>query len=238
MEHIVAVAEPGPAYALDPALVLKHGQEIGHDLAGMAVVGEPVDHRHSGMFGECSQLGMIVGADHDRVDIARQDARRVRDRLAAPELHRSRVHNDGRAAKLAHGHVEGDARARRIFLEDHRQHVAFERLVDVRLALWPARARQLSTARIVEHRPKRVRPGIREIEKVAYHSSVPKPRIPRSHRACRNTVSEDSSRRNFDFAQSFLRMRGFEIMRLRAACSCARLPRASRRTRRYGFPRC
>ena len=67
--------------------MLDHGQQISNDLAGMRQVGQPVDHRHRGMGGEFLDLGMIVGADHNRIDHAAQNPGGICNRLAAPQLH-------------------------------------------------------------------------------------------------------------------------------------------------------
>ena len=70
------------------------------DLAGMAFVGQPVDDRHGGVLGQLEQGLVLVGADHDGVDVARQHARRVGDGLAAAELQVGVVerHASGRRA--------------------------------------------------------------------------------------------------------------------------------------------
>ena len=97
------------------------GHDIGHDLARMRAPRQAVDHRHRGM---ARQLGNVVGverADHDGVDIARQHARGIGERLAAAELHFLRGQQDGVAAELPHGDFEGDPRARRRLFENHRQ---------------------------------------------------------------------------------------------------------------------
>ncbi len=66
---------------------------------------------------------MRVGADHDGVGITRQHARRVGNAFAAAELQVVLVQGNGLAAKLAHGDVERDARARRRFLENQHEDV-------------------------------------------------------------------------------------------------------------------
>jgi hypothetical protein len=63
------------------------GHDIGHDLAGMGAVRQPVDDRHGGVFGQFEQHVLLEGADHDEVDIARQHAGGVGDGLAMAELH-------------------------------------------------------------------------------------------------------------------------------------------------------
>src|SRR4029077_17122366 len=78
---------------------------------------------------ELVQLARLVGADHDRVDIARQHARGVGHGLAAPELTVGGVEKDRVAAEMAHRHLEGYAGPRRRLLEDHRQGLAGERPV-------------------------------------------------------------------------------------------------------------
>ena len=132
MQHIVAVAGPGDGLAVDRAAMLLEGHDVGHELAGMGVVGQPVDDRHGGVLGQFEQPLMRGGADHDRIDIARQHLGRVGDGLGAAELHFGAGQHDGLAAELAHADVEGDARARRRLVEDHRQHLAVERLACAR----------------------------------------------------------------------------------------------------------
>ncbi len=72
---------------------------------------------------------MIENADHDRVDVAREHARGVGDGLAAAELHFLTGQHHDVAAELAHRDIEGDARASRGLVEDHRQRLAGKRPV-------------------------------------------------------------------------------------------------------------
>ena len=107
--------------------MLLEGHHVGHHLARMRTPGQAVDHRDSGV---ARQLGERLGverADHDGVDVTRQHARGVGQRLAAAELHFLGRQQNGVAAELAHGDLERDAGARRRPLEDHRQGLAGER---------------------------------------------------------------------------------------------------------------
>ena len=63
-----------------------HREQVGEQLAGMQQVGQAVDDRHGGEPRQLLDVGLREGADHDAVDVARQHARRVADRLAAAEL--------------------------------------------------------------------------------------------------------------------------------------------------------
>ena len=52
-------------------------------LARVQEVGEAVDDRHGRVLRQLLDLGVREGANHDPVDVAREHARRVGDRLAA-----------------------------------------------------------------------------------------------------------------------------------------------------------
>src|SRR5258708_6258226 len=107
------------------------GPQVRHDLAGVRAPRQPVDDGHGGMRRKLQQCIMVEDADHDRIDVTRQHARGIGDGLAAAELHfRTRQH-DGLAAELTHADVERHPRSGRWPLENHRQCLAFERLVDL-----------------------------------------------------------------------------------------------------------
>ena len=127
-QHVVGVADPGDLGALDRAAMLFEGLDVGHHLAGMGAARQPVDHRHVRGAGEIEQIVMVEDADHDRIDIAAHDAGGVGQRLLAGELHLVARQEHRLAAELAHADIEADAGARRLLLEDHRQHLVREQL--------------------------------------------------------------------------------------------------------------
>ena len=60
--------------------------DVGHDLAGMRLVGEAVDHRNGRVIRQFAEVVMRLGADHDGIDIARQNPRRIGNGFAAAQV--------------------------------------------------------------------------------------------------------------------------------------------------------
>ena len=105
-KDIVAVAGPDHLAPADRAAMLFEGHDIGHDLAGMGAVGQPVDHRNRRMFGHLQKRRLLEGADHDHVHIARQHAGRIGNGLAMAKLHVRPGQDHGLPAHLAHPDIE------------------------------------------------------------------------------------------------------------------------------------
>ena len=97
----------------------------------MQQIGQPVDHGHVGVLRELLDVLVREGADHDAVDVARQHARRVGDRLAAAELHVARREEQRVSAELERADLERDARSRARLHEDHGERLSGERLLVV-----------------------------------------------------------------------------------------------------------
>ena len=93
---VVAVADVGEPQAGEVAEALAQGQQVGERLAGMVERGQRVDHRHLGLLGQLGDGLVRAGADHDRVDVAREDPGGVADRLAAGELQLVAAQDDRR----------------------------------------------------------------------------------------------------------------------------------------------
>src|SRR3546814_6499840 len=100
MQYVMAVAPPCPLQAWQRLSVFYDLQHVRHDLAGMLQVRQAVDDGNGGIARQFLNLGVIIRADHDFVDIAGKDSRRVCYRLSAPKLHGTAVHDDACAAKL------------------------------------------------------------------------------------------------------------------------------------------
>ena len=66
-------------------------------------------HGDVGRAGELFQVPVVEGADHDGVDVAGQDAARVRRRLAFADLDLLGAQVERVAAELVHPYLEGDA---------------------------------------------------------------------------------------------------------------------------------
>jgi len=83
---VVAVADVGEAQPVELAEALAQGEQVGERLAGVVQRGERVDDRHLGPGRQLGDVLVGAGADHDRVEVAGEDAAGVADRLAAREL--------------------------------------------------------------------------------------------------------------------------------------------------------
>lgn len=125
---VVAVADVGEPQALELAEALAHRQQVGERLAGMVQRGQPVDHRHLRRLGQPRDGLVGAGADHDRVDVAGEDAGGVANRLAARELHLIAAEDDRVRAQLGDPDLEADPRPRRGLLEDEGDAAAGERI--------------------------------------------------------------------------------------------------------------
>mgnify|MGYP007034008736 CR=1 FL=1 len=171
----------GPALGGWRSTVLQPGQrlamfdqrlQIGHDLARMRPVGQAVDHRHARIVRQFLDLGVIVGADHDRIDHPAKHAGGIGNRFPASDLGCPRIHDQRRSAQLTHRHVERDAGAGAVLFKDHRQHAVLERGVGIDPALCTTRPRGLARDRIVQNCGEPVAPRIGQFKKVLYHHAA------------------------------------------------------------------
>ena len=96
---------------------------------GCVILVRPLITGIDGVLGKFRHHGMVEGADHDGIHIAREDPGGVGDALAAAELHLLAGEHQGLAAELAHADIEGDAGAGGGLVEHHRQDLALERAV-------------------------------------------------------------------------------------------------------------
>ena len=132
----------------------------------MGAVGKAIDHGHGGVLGKLGQGFVLVGADHDGVDVARQHLGRIGYGFAAADLQVGVVERERLAAELAHGDVERHARARRGLLEDQHQHGIGDAL---RTQLGGhALARLLHGARHVDDAPQGAGVDAVEVEKMPW----------------------------------------------------------------------
>ena len=102
---------------------------VGHiadHLGGMVVIGETIEDRHFGVFGEFGDGGMLEGAAEDRIAHAREDFGGVVHGFAHAEVNFTRLEVERVPAQFGHGDFEGNAGAGGGFFEDHRQRGAFE----------------------------------------------------------------------------------------------------------------
>src|SRR5499433_2706699 len=167
-KNVVGVTGPGHGLAANGSAVLLERHHIGEHLAWMRATCETVDDRHGRVPRELGQHVMIERAHHDDVDVAREDPRRVGDGLPSPELHLLAGQQDGRAPELAHGDVEGYARAGRRLVEDHGKRAPLER---ARAAI----AARFHGAARLDHPTQLLRGDVDEIEEVAaFHLAAPR----------------------------------------------------------------
>jgi len=132
VRHVVPVAHPRDPLALPAAQRLAHREQVRQDLTRVRQVGEPVDHGDRRMTGELQHFVVVEGADHDTVDVARQHAGGVRDRLTPAQLDVAGREKQRLAAQLVGTHLERHPRASARLGEDHGERLPRERRLAVR----------------------------------------------------------------------------------------------------------
>ena len=70
IQHIIAITKPRKLKTGQSFSMLHHGQKVGNDLAGMRQISQAVDDGHAGVMCQFRNLVMVIGADHDGIDIA------------------------------------------------------------------------------------------------------------------------------------------------------------------------
>ena len=109
--------------------MLADGHQVRQNLAGMAEVGQTVDDRDRAVLRQVLDLLLCIGADHDAVQIAGQNARGILHRLAAADLQVTVGQEQRLTAELIHAGFEGDAGAGGGLLEDHAEALALQMAV-------------------------------------------------------------------------------------------------------------
>ena len=130
VRHVVAVADIDHFEVAEvAALMLLDCQQIRQDLARMQQVCQRIDDRDARPFRKLLHAVMAERADHDAVEVARQHARRILDRLAAAELQIAVREEQRLPAELVHARFKRNTRARRGLLENHAERLALEDVV-------------------------------------------------------------------------------------------------------------
>ncbi len=123
------------------------------------------------MFGHFQKRRLVEGAQHDEVDIPRQNARGVGNRFTVTKLHVLARQHHRLATHLAGADIEADPGPGRGLFEDQRDHPAGKRLFGIGRSLGQSLARVLHRAGLVDHRPELVLGCRVNIEKMAHFGS-------------------------------------------------------------------
>ena len=97
----------------------------------MVGVGQGVDHGDGAVAGQVDQLVVAEGAHDQAIGVARQHACGVADGLIAAELGIVLGHEDGPAAEVAHGDLEGHPGAGGGFFENENAGLAGQQIAAV-----------------------------------------------------------------------------------------------------------
>ena len=117
--HIVAVTNPRYDRVCDPQLKNRH--KIRHQLNGVKIVAQTVDHRHAAKARKLLKPLVRKGADHHHIRHSADHPRRVLHWLAAPQLNVARGQKQRVHSELYRADLKAHTGARRTFFKDHRK---------------------------------------------------------------------------------------------------------------------
>ena len=138
MADVVAVADEGDLDTGEAAELLLEGQDVRERLAGMVLVRQRIDHRDRRRCGQLLDRRLREGADGDGIEIQRQRARGVADRLATTHLELIGPEHDRQHAEHPGRRLEADPCPGRWLVEDHPEPTAGQAVPErVRVPLEP-----------------------------------------------------------------------------------------------------
>jgi len=108
--------------------VLDHREDVAHDLSGVIIVGETVDHRDGSVRCKIEHRLVLQRPCLDHVDHAADHLRGIARAFARAEMNLARLQIERVSAELGHRDFERDAGAGRGLLEDHAERGAREQL--------------------------------------------------------------------------------------------------------------
>ena len=79
---VVAISHIGDLEVVQPSALLFDRQKVGHDLARMVEVGQPVDDWYGGVSRQLEQVLVVKKACHDHVVVTAEDACDILSRFA------------------------------------------------------------------------------------------------------------------------------------------------------------
>ena len=127
--HIVSVTDVAQLESLELRIGLTDGHEIRQHLTRVGEIRHTADDRNRTAVGKPFELFLLVGAEHDAVQIAGQRARRVLHRFAAVGLHIAAGEEHRPSAQLVHTGLKRNTGAGGQLLEDQSKALALQMAV-------------------------------------------------------------------------------------------------------------
>ena len=124
--HVVAVANVAHLETLKNGKLLADGHEVCQNLTRMAEISQTVDDRNRAVVCQILYFLLLVGADHNAVQIAAQHTCRVLYRLAAADLKVAIGQEQCLTAQLIHTGLERNTGTGGGLLENHAKALAFQ----------------------------------------------------------------------------------------------------------------
>ena len=129
MAHVVAITQKGNRLALNGTAKFFKGLYVCQQLAGVQERTHGVDHRYRGVMGECLDVLLAGGADHDDVDHLRQHPSKIFQWLTAPNLRIARAEKNNLGPHLRKARFESHPGTRAAHGQDQRAGFAYQRLI-------------------------------------------------------------------------------------------------------------
>ena len=101
--------------------MLPDGHQVSQNLARMGKIRQSVDDRDGAILRQGIHFGLLVGADHNSIEVTGQHPSCILDRFAAADLQITGRKENRQAAELVHTDFKGYTGSCGSFLKNHTQ---------------------------------------------------------------------------------------------------------------------